>query len=308
MDVDEYRKSYEAKARKAKSAEVRRSSRATAGSAPTGTRDLVAAIKDTSKRPKARISAIDTASVGAVKTPSVMNLLIKILADPAEDDKVREAALAALQQNTFSAIEFRRYAADFRNALRSAATDDDPELREQAMDILALGGDEYVQRLLVDGLQDPKVAWVKPQRALQMIGYDVHAEHYGLLRDIVETSKQPAVRRTALRLLAADSDAKDLFARIAADKSEDSAARSTSAIALQSLAPDDFSAVARDVVLDDDEDDKVRATFINAMSHGSVRGGADVGEKLREITESSDQSTQLKGAARQYMRVTGDEA
>ena len=150
------------------------------------------------------------------------------------------------------------YAADFRDALRSAATDDDPELREQAMDILALNGDEYVQRLLVEGLQDDNVALVKPQRALQMIGYDVHAEHYGLLRDIVETSKQPTVRRTALRLLAADSDAKDLFARIAADKSEDSAARSTSAIALQSLAPDDFTTVARDVVLDDDDDDKVR--------------------------------------------------
>lgn len=305
MNVDDYRKRYEARVAKAKTAASRRSSRTTAGSAPTSTRDLVAAIKNTSSRPRVRIAAIDVASVAAVKTPSVMNLLIKILADPAEDNDVREAALAALQQNSFSATEFRRYAADFRDALRSAATDEDPELRDQAMDILALSGDEYVQRLLVEGLQDAKVALVKPQRALQMIGYDVHAEHYGLLRDIVETSKQPTVRRTALRLLAADSDAKDLFARIAADKSEDSAARSTSAIALQSLAPEDFTTVGRDVVLDDDDDDKVRATFINAMSHGSVPGGADVGDKVRAISESSVPSTQLKGAARQYLRMTG---
>jgi hypothetical protein len=307
MDVDEYRRRYEDEAHQAKRAELRRSSRASADSTPTGTRDLVAAIKNTSNRPKKRIAAIDAASAAAVKTPSVINTLIKILADPAEDTEVREAALAALQQNTFSAVEFRRYAAAFRDALRSAVTDEDPELREQAMDLLALNGDEYVQRLLVAGLQNPKVALVKPQRALQMIGYDVHAEHYGLLRDIVDTSKQPTVRRTALTLLAADGDAKELFARIAADKSEDSAARSTSAIALQSLAPDDFTTVARDVVLDDDDDDKVRSTFITAMSHGSARGGADVDDKVRAIAESSTPSKQLKGAARQYLRVTGGE-
>jgi hypothetical protein len=305
MDADEYRKSYEAEERKAKSATLRRSSRAT--STPMKTRDLVAAIKDRATRPKDRIAAINTASVAAVKTASVMNLLIKILADPAEHNQVREAALAALQQSTFSAIEFRRYAADFRDALRSVATDDDADLREQAMELLALNGDQYVQRLLVEGLQNPKAALVKPQRALLMIGYDVHAEHYGLLRDIVETSKQPTVRRTALRLLAADSDAKELFARIAVDKSEDSAARSTSAIALQSLAPDTFTAVARNVVLDDDEDDKVRATFINAMAHGSVPGDADVDDKVRSIIESPVPSKELKGAARQYVRVTGGE-
>jgi hypothetical protein len=175
------------------------------------------------------------------------------------------------------------------------------------MELLALNGDEYVQRLLVDGLRDPKVALVKPQRALLMIGYDIHAEHYGLLSGIEETTKQLTVRRAALRLLAADSDATELFARIAADKSEDPAARATSAIALQSLAPEDFTTVARDVVLDDDDDERVRATFINAMSHGSVRGSADVNDKLRAITESSASSKQLKRAARQYMQVAGAE-
>src|SRR6185503_6915399 len=100
MDVDEYRKRYEAEERKARSAASRKSSRAGTGATPTSTTDLVAAIKNTSKRPKARIAAIDSASVTAVKSPSVMTLLIRILADPEEDNQVRAAALATLQQST----------------------------------------------------------------------------------------------------------------------------------------------------------------------------------------------------------------
>ena len=115
--------------------------------------------------------------------------------------------------------------------------------------------------------RDPSLALVPAARALQLLGHDVHAEHYPLLRDLVETSPTKAVRRTALRLLAADSDAADLFARIAADRSEDPVARSTSAVALQSLAPERFDDVARDVVRDDGDDRRVRATFANAIAN-----------------------------------------
>ncbi len=302
MDIDEYRKNYEAALSKTRAGRSRKA----AGAAPSksaGTRDLTTIINDRSNDASTRVATIGRVSEGAVAKPSVMTLLLKVLDDPSEDDDVRKAALAAIQQNSFSATEFRRYVADFHQALRSAATDDDPELRERAMDILALGNDEYVQRLLVEGLQDPKTALVKPQRALQMIGYDVHAEHYGMLRDIVENSTKPNLRRTALRLLAADSDAKPLFARIAADKSEDSAARAASGIALQSLAPDDFASLARDVVLDDDDDDAVRATFINALAQGSAASDAELDDKVRAINDSPAPSKQLKGAARQFLRV-----
>ncbi len=114
-----------------------------------------------------------------------------------------------------------------------------------------------------------------------MLGYDVHAEHYPLLRDIVETSKQPTLRRAALRLLAADSGSRALMRRIATDRGEDKDARATAAVALQSLAPKDFDKVARSVVLDDDDDDDVRATVISAITHGPTTPSRDVERKVR---------------------------
>ena len=231
-----------------------------------------------------------------------MQAFIRVLGDPDEVDNVRLAALQALQQNTFSRAGFRRYEADYREALRAAATDDHAALRDQALERLALMRDEYAQRLLVEGLQDPSQALVKPQRALQLLGNDVHAEHYPLLRDIVETSKQPAVRRSALRLLAADSDATELFARIATDKAEDAAARSTSAIALQSLAPDQFQDVARAVVLDDDDDQKVRATFVNAIAHRDDSPPDEVVAKVRSMAAPKGSSGALRSAARQFVQ------
>jgi HEAT repeats len=302
MDADEYRKQYE---RELASAGRRRAARPGAEAASLSTKELVAAVKDAGRAADTRIALIDASSAGAVAKPSLMQALIRILRDPAEDDRVRSAALRALQQNSFSRTEFRRYEADYRDALRSAATDDDPQLRDQAMERLALTGDEYVQRLLVDGLQDPSKALVPPQRALQMIGYDVHAEHYPMLRDLVETSSKPAVRRSALRLLAADSEATDLFARIAADKGEDPAARSTSAVALQSLAPDQFDDVARDVVLDDDDDRRVRATFVNAIAHREGTPHADVEQKVRSMAAPGAASGALRSAARQYVAEKG---
>ena len=298
MDPDEYRTQYE----KEMKAATRRTKHRSPDVQSMSTRELVAAIKDTKRKPQDRVDLIGAASAKAISKPSLMQSFIKILRDPSEDDSVRLAALNALQQNTFSAIEFRRYEADYRDALRTAATDDSPELRDAAMEPLGLAGDDYVQRLLVDGLRDPKAALVPPQRALQLIGYDVHAEHYPLLRDIVETAKRPNIRRSALRLLAADSNAADLFADIAADKSEDPAARATSAIALQSLSPDQFQDVARDVLLDDDDNDKVKATIVNAIAHHESAPDAEVEQKVRSMAEPEAPAGALKTAAREYVR------
>ena len=293
MDAEEYRRQYER--------EIAAAQRAANPAASMATRELVAAIKDTKRSPVERKALIAGANVRAVEAPSLMNALIRIVGDPHEDSTVRLAAMKVLQQNSFNATGFRRYDADYREALRTAATDDDPHVRDAALEPLAHGGDEYAQRLLVQGLEEPKSALVPAKRALQMLSSDVHAEQYPVLRDLVTTSKQQAVRRSALRLLAADSDAADLFASIAADKSEDPGARATSAVALQSLAPEQFHSVAHDVVLDDDDNKNVRATFANAITHGDEAPHPDVDAKLRSLAAPKAPAGPLRAAARQYV-------
>lgn len=268
-----------------------------------GTRELVKIIRDTQAEPAERLDAVrEASSFDPLSKTSVVKALLRVLSTPEEPDELRLAALTTLQQCSVQVAEFRPYMADFISALRIATGSELAELREQAMDLLALHHDPYVQEILVDGLRNPDTATVEPAKALRMLGYDVHAEHYGLLHEIVDTARQPQLRRMALRLLAADSGAKDTFARIAADRSDDPVARSTSAVALQALAPQEFDSLAKTVVADEDDNDDVRATMLTALAHNPDDADEPTIGVARRITESKRRSPQLKAAAREYLQ------
>jgi hypothetical protein len=248
-----------------------------------GTRELVSIIKDTGADVSARLDAVrEVSGFDPLSKPSVIKALLRVLSTPEEPDELRLAALTTLQQCSLRVAEFRPYAADFTAALRTATGSELAALREQAMDLLALHHDPYVQELLVEQLRNPDTATVGPEQALRMLGYDVHAEHYGLL--------------------AADSGAKDTFARIAADRSEDPVARSTSAVALQALAPREFDSLAKTVVADEDDDDNVRATMLTALAHNPDDADEPTIGVARRIRESKKRSPQLKAAAREYLQ------
>jgi hypothetical protein len=297
MHPKDYRAKY------AEEVERASASRAQQASRERGTRELVNLIKDTQAPAGDRLEAVREASnFDPLSKPTLVRALLRLLGTAEEPDELRLAALTLLQQTSVQVAEFRPYAADFTTALRTATDADLPELREQAMDLLALHADPQVQEQLVEGLRNPDAAKVEPAKALRMLGYDVHAEHYGLLHDIVETSSQPQLRRMALRLLAADSGAKDTFARIAADRSDDPVARSTSAVALQALAPQEFDSLAKTIVADDDDHDDVRATVLTALAHNPDDADEPTIDVARKIAESPKRSPQLKAAARDYLQ------
>jgi hypothetical protein len=281
-------------------------SRALQATSDRGTRELVKIIRDTKAEPADRLDAVrEISSFDPLSKPSVIKALLRVLSSPEEPDELRLAALTTLQQCSVQVAEFRPYMADFIAALRIATGSELAELREQAMDILALHSDPYVQQMLVDGLRNPDTAVIEPAKALRMLGYDVHAEHYGLPHEIVDTSRQPQLRRMALRLLAADSGAEDTFARIAADRSDDPVARSTSAVALQALAPQEFDNLAKTVVADEDDHDDVRATMLTALAHNLDDADEPTIEVAQKITASKKRSPQLKAAAREYLQQPG---
>ena len=297
MHPKDYRAQYAEEVERAGAARAKQASR------ERGTRELVDVIKDTGAKPADRLEAVREASnFDPLSKPTVITALLQVLSNPEEPDEVRLAALTTLQQCSVQVAEFRPYAADFIAALRTATGSELAELREQAMDMLALYHDPYVQEMLINGLRNPDTAVVEPAKALRMLGYDVHAEHYGLLHEIVETSRQPQLRRMALKLLAADSGAKDTFARIAADRSDDPVARSTSAVALQSLAPQEFDSLAKTIVADEDDNDAVRATMLTALTHNPDDADEPTIGAARRIAESKKRSPQLKAAAREYLQ------
>lgn len=291
-------------------AELERAAARTAETPSRGTRELVSIISGRSGDLEQRKAAIREVSAGdPLSKPSVIKALLKIVEIDDEPADLRLAALTTLEQASVRMAEFRPYQADFTAALRKATASADSVLRERAMDILALDKDPFVQELLEQSLRNPEEASVAPEAALRMLGYDVHAGHYDLLQEIVSSSDKPRLRQMALGLLAADSAAKDTFAKIAADRTEDSAARSTSAVALQALAPKEFNTLARKIVADDDDDDDVRATVLTALTHDQTeQPTASRSSKqpamldvVRTIGASKAPSAQLKAAARDYL-------
>ena len=295
-------------------AELERAAARTAETPSRGTRELVSIISGRTGDLQARLATIREISAGdPLSKPSVIKALLKIVEADDEPAELRLAALTTLEQVSVRIAEFRPYQADFTAALRKATTSEDGVLRERAMDVLALDKDPFVQELLEHGLRNPDEATVSPEHALRMLGYDAHAGHYELLREIVSSSDKPKLRQMALGLLAADSGAKNTFAKIAADQTEDPVARSTSAVALQALAPKEFNTLARKIVADEDDDDGVRATVLTALTHDQTqqptasRGSRQppMVDVVRTIGASKAPSAQLKAAARDYLAMHG---
>lgn len=233
--------------------------------------DVLAGFADPGVPTDARTAAIDSAGLDAITRPEVVNALIAVLADTSDRPGVRRAALATLKQLSFAIGEFAPYEAEFRSALRVAATDSDPQLAETSLEVLALHRDDYAQQVVLAGLEDPSRAVVSRQRALRLLGHDLHAAQYPMLRDLVaEKATEPVERVTALRLLAADADSAPVFEQLVADRSEDTEVRATSAVALHNLDPARFAATAERVVLDPDDDDDLRAVCLTTLAVAPV--------------------------------------
>lgn len=250
-----------------------------------------------------RIVALDGISLEVGESRELIDVVLGLLRDEAQPPQLRRAALRVLQQSSFKVVTFNPKRPDYLAVLRSIVKDPDPELRQRVLEALALEKDEYVQRRLLEGLEDPSRALVTPEKAIQLLGYDIHAEHYPLLREIVRNPPNPRARQEAVRLLGTDATAKDLLAEILGNKSEAPEIRVTSAVALQSLAPAELEAQARQIVLDDDEDDDVRATSLSALDHFAsqerLSRDAAFNERVHELRQKST-SRQLERAASRY--------
>jgi len=293
--------------------------RADAGDPPTDAiadgrsdRDVLAVIADPDASTADRVAAIDVAGADAIVRPEVMRALIDLLATTGDDPAVRRAARTTLAQLSFSTGEFAPYEADYRNALRVAATDADPQLAEGALAVLAQVRDDYAQRIVLAGLQDPSQAVVSRQRALRLLGHDLHAAQFPLLRDIATTkAADPVERVTAVRLLAADSDSASMFEQFVADRSEEVDVRVASAIALHNLDPGQFAATAEGIVLDSDDDDDLRAVCLTALAVTPEAAPVRYGPRaLAEavLNAPTPPSDELSRAVEQYRAAKASDA
>jgi hypothetical protein len=294
MDIAKYRKRYEAELAKASPPERR--ARAAARAPTQGKRPSAAA----------RAKEIATASLEESNLEERVADLLATLRNREESLTVRMAALEALAALDFLGPRFAPFRADYKQALREVATDPAPELREAALELLAIDRDPYAQELLVQGLNRPQDAQVPEAKAIQMLGYDDHAEIVPLVRRIYKRTKG-AAREEALRVLATDPQSERLFRRLLKDKSEKRSIRRLSASGLQSINPEAFERTARKIVADEDEDNDIRATALAALAHGREAREKPVDPKLVETVQKIGERTRsraLQSATRRFLQST----
>jgi hypothetical protein len=214
---------------------------------------------------KQRVAAMAEVPLAVCESDKNLQAMLNVLRNKDEPVEVRLAALQSLQAASFSVVAFESCRGDYIATLRAVADDPDPELRQRVLGLLARETDGFAQKKLLDGLKNPDKALVPPEKALQLLSYDVHADAYSAAREIVKKPPNDDARREALRLLAGDARAAPIFEKLLRDKKELREIRQISASALQALKPEKLQEHARKILLDKSDYDDIKATSLTAL-------------------------------------------
>lgn len=283
-------------AKKPKAATKSRSARVAAGGAKA-----FALATNKQKTAKERIAAM------AEGPPEVndnnLQKIMGVLRDVNEPKEVRMAALQALQAASFNIAAFESSSGDYRTTLRKIAQDADPRLREEGLTALAQQKDGFAQKKLLEGLQNPKKALVPPEKALQLLSYDVHADAYKAARATLDNPPNPVAKQEALRLLAADATSEPLFEKVLLDKNELRENRQISATALHALNPEKMQTLARNIVLDSGDYEDIQETSLTALTQFGDDAKVAADQPLRQSVArmKARGSVKLQRSANQFL-------
>ncbi len=292
------------KRRKAAARRPRATAATRAGLSSKRYRTTWAVASDARRGVRERVKALASMGRSVCDDDAKFRTVVGIVRDMSAPVAVRLAALQTLQAASFSVVKFNACRAGYLAALRSMAADPNPEIRQRVLGFLSREQDAYAQQQLLEGLRDPAKALVRPEKALQLLSYDVHSEAYPVARKIVREPPNPAARREALRLLAADAESAPVFEEILRSKGESPELRRLSASALQSLAPRALQAHAREIVLDESENDEVRATSLTALAQfGEEQVGSSDDALYRRVERLKGESSSrtVRRGARQFL-------
>jgi hypothetical protein len=191
-----------------------------ARTARRSSKTLLSVATDETKSYEQRATALAEDPIVLYENEENLQTILNVLRDRAQPVQLRLDALQSLQAASFSVLAFGPARGEYLTALRSVVDDPDPEMRQRVLGILARERDGFAQKKLLEGLHDPAKALVPPEKALQLLSYDVHAEVYPVAREIVSKPPNTAAKREALRILAADANAAPIFEKVLRDKGE----------------------------------------------------------------------------------------
>jgi len=256
-----------------------------------------------------RLAALAQVPQAILASDENLQKLLEVVRNTEEPVQVRLEAINALATAAFAVTTFEPYRNDYIATLQAVADDPNQEIRESALGLLAAEKNKFAQKKLLDGLKNPAKALVPPEKALQLLGYDVHTEAYAAARDIVDNSPNELARQEALRLLAADPNSTKLFEKLLLDKDEKREVRQVAASALNSLAPQKLQEYARDILLDDSEYEDIQATSLTAVKQfgdeEEIAGDKALLKSVNRLS-SAAKSSKYKKSAKDFLAMIAE--
>lgn len=292
-DIEELRKAYVAEL-----TEVRRAR----------PRPLTARRAAESLTPALTEEDLDAMLVGADTFETAVRLLLDILADEAASPEHKVTAIERLGGATFQPVRFAPFHAEYVERLRELAVGEDRQLRFLALDRLTLDDDEVGKRLLRESLEGSRPPLVPPATATRFLARDEHGDAAPLFRELARTGSV-RVREQALRALAADPESVELLATISSDKTERPKVRELAAMSLKANSPERFAQVARDLVLDEADDDRLRTAALSALAFTPEAADALDGEAFQEDLDrirSGTSSRTLRTSIDRFARMRSE--
>jgi len=234
---------------------------------PTYAQRAIELIDNPRASAEVRAAILDKIAVYVGHDEDLLDWSTGILAERGQPDAVREAALRVLQINSFSSPTMLAHRPRYLSTLRGLIDDPSSSIRDSAIEHLAMNQDEYVQRRLIEGLEDPAKRITEPEKAVQLLSYDLHAEHFPVLRRLAQDPPNQKTRMEALRNLGADAASADLLREALTNNSEDPEVRHLCAVALQRIDPTGFEAEADRIIGEDDVDPELKVALLNTKLH-----------------------------------------
>jgi len=256
-----------------------------------------------------RLAALAQVPQAILASDENLQKLLEVVRNTEEPVQVRLEAINALATAAFAVTTFEPYRNDYIATLQAVADDPNQEIRESALGLLAAEKNKFAQKKLLDGLKNPAKALVPPEKALQLLGYDVHTEAYAAARDIVNNPPNELAKQEALRLLAADPNSTKLFEKLLLDKDEKREVRQVAASALNSLAPQKLQEYARDILLDDSEYEDIQATSLTAVKQfgdeEEIAGDKALLKSVNRLS-SAAKSSKYKKSAKDFLAMIAE--
>ena len=230
-----------------------------------------------------------------------------ILSDKSEDAAMRKAALNAFKVFQFSSKYVQENKATYTETLRGLVTDSDKELQEKSIEQLSLSGDEYVQRVLIDGLNDGGKSVIDDASAIRYLSNDLHADSYEAIHQKFLRSDNTDVKIAAARSLGNYEKAQDDLARVLKDSKANENLRKACSDALKFNNKNLYIQSAKDVIINDADNESFRAyslTDVSTTYGEQIEEDEKFTNKLEKIVEKPG-AAKLKAACEKHLKKKG---